>query len=260
MSESINILIVEDEGIIAMELEEILSSEGYRVAGIADNAETALKIVQEDTVDLMLLDIHLKGDCDGIETARRITAIKDIPFIYLTAYSDRQTLEKAKYTHPSAFLVKPYQPKNLLIALEIAFNNFSAKQDSLVGNTSLISHPEDHASFLNQNETILCYNEALFIRHNRRFTKVPIEDILYLEVQGVYTEIAARNSRHLVRSSLTAILNKLSGSGLIQVHRSYAVNIRNVVTFSSDSIFMKKREVPLSRHYKENFFCRFDKL
>src|SRR5690348_915471 len=107
MEDKLNILIAEDEGITALSLEDELQLEGYNVAGIADNGGEAVNIMKTQTVDLALLDIHLKGDWDGIETAQQLKAIKNIPLIYLTAYSDNITLERAKQTAPAAYLIKP---------------------------------------------------------------------------------------------------------------------------------------------------------
>ena len=123
--ERIHILIVEDENILAMELSDCLENEGYYVVGIANNGRKALDQFCHQRVDLLLCDIVIRGDWDGIETADRLTAEHPVPIIYLTALSDTQTLERAKRTHPAAFLTKPYQVVSLRTAIELAISNFS---------------------------------------------------------------------------------------------------------------------------------------
>ncbi|WAC13707.1 response regulator [Dyadobacter pollutisoli] len=119
----IRILILEDEGIQAMGLEETLEKHGYEVALIADNGKEALEFISHEPVDLALLDIHIKGDMDGIETAWKMKDVTSIPIIYLTAYMDNETVRRAEETAPAAYLTKPYRELNLINSIEIALQN-----------------------------------------------------------------------------------------------------------------------------------------
>jgi CheY-like chemotaxis protein len=118
--DNIKILIVEDEGIQAMALEETLSGLGYDVIGVVDNGEDALDIVREGDTDLVVLDVHIKGHIDGIETAKRILEIDQIAIVYLTAFMDSCTKTRAEETHPAAYLTKPYRASALQNAIETA--------------------------------------------------------------------------------------------------------------------------------------------
>lgn len=115
-----SVLIVEDEGFIALGLRELLERNAYRVSGTAATGEDAVKMAETDMPDLILMDIELIGKIDGIEAARQIRAHADIPIIYLTAYSDNQRLARAKETVPYSYLVKPYNERELLAAVEMA--------------------------------------------------------------------------------------------------------------------------------------------
>lgn len=119
MKQKMRILIVEDEGIQAMALEETLERNGYTIAGIADHGLEALEMVVHDLVDLVIMDVNIKGSWDGIETAKQILGVKRIPFIFLTAYMDEVTQQRAEETNPVAFLNKPYQEAKLLLAVEM---------------------------------------------------------------------------------------------------------------------------------------------
>lgn len=113
------ILLVEDEVIIAEDVKKVLLKEGYFVCGIASSGDVAIRKVHEYYPDLILMDIILKGNMDGIETSRKIQEQFDIPIIYLTAFSDKETIDRAKLTNPMGYLVKPINRRDLCIAIEI---------------------------------------------------------------------------------------------------------------------------------------------
>ena len=116
------ILIVEDDPVIAEDIEAILENHGMEVCGKLPTGEAALSYANQTKPDLVLMDIRLEGEMDGIETAMLIWQDLNIPCVYLTAYSDEKTLQRAKRSHPLAFLVKPFTERELCIALEIALN------------------------------------------------------------------------------------------------------------------------------------------
>jgi two-component system, cell cycle sensor histidine kinase and response regulator CckA len=116
------ILIVEDQGIVALDLERTLTGFGFAVVGKASSGKDAIGKAHEINPDLVLMDIMLEGDMDGIETARHIRSEQDIPIIYLSAYSDERLVEKAITTEPFAYLVKPYTPRELQVSIEMALH------------------------------------------------------------------------------------------------------------------------------------------
>lgn len=113
-------MIVEDEIITAKDIKECLQDNGYVVLSIASSGEEAIKKVEEGHTDLVLMDIVLKGAMDGIETARQIHSISNIPVVYLTAFSDKNILERAKITEPFGYILKPFNERELRINIEIA--------------------------------------------------------------------------------------------------------------------------------------------
>ena len=119
MVESVKILMVEDESIEAMDIKQTLESFGYEVPYVASSGEEAIKKALEIMPDLILMDIILKGETDGVEAASRIKSL-DIPVIYLTAHSEESTIEKAKLTEPYGYIIKPYEHTELKYAIELA--------------------------------------------------------------------------------------------------------------------------------------------
>ena len=114
------IMIVEDESIVAMEIRSSLTDLGYTVTAIASSGEVALKRVAETQPDLVLMDINLKGNMDGVQTAEQVRANFGIPVIFLTAYADNNTLQRAKLTEPFGYILKPFEEKELNISIEMA--------------------------------------------------------------------------------------------------------------------------------------------
>ena len=105
------ILIVEDEAVVAMDLEDRLASLGYQLVDQAVSAEEAVRLTQEHRPDLVLMDIRLRGDMDGIAAAQAIHRRFQIPVIFLTAYSDDETLARAKLAEPFGYLLKPFNDR-----------------------------------------------------------------------------------------------------------------------------------------------------
>ena len=114
------ILIVEDETIVAMTIEDALQEMGYSVVGTVSTAEDAIKIAGDARPDLILMDIRIQGEKDGIAAAEEITAQYHIPIIYLTAHADEKTFKRAMKTQPYGYLIKPFRDRELHSTIEIA--------------------------------------------------------------------------------------------------------------------------------------------
>jgi DNA-binding NarL/FixJ family response regulator len=115
------ILIAENERIIAIDIKNSLQRLGFKVTALVSTGEEVMRKVKEEKPDLILMDIKLDGPLSGIKTAEIITDHYNIPIIYLTAYSDRETLQNAKITEPYGYLIKPFDSREIEIAIEMAF-------------------------------------------------------------------------------------------------------------------------------------------
>lgn len=114
------VLVVEDERIVAKNLERRLAELGYEVAGSAASGEDALELAERTQPDVVLMDIHLAGAVDGTEAARRVWQRLQIPVVYVTAYADADTLDEAKATEPYGYVVKPFRPEQVHAAIQLA--------------------------------------------------------------------------------------------------------------------------------------------
>jgi len=122
-------LIVEDERIVAEDIGRSLDKLGYSVLGIASSGEEAVKKAEELGPDLVLMDIVLKGGMDGVAAAREIQARLKIPVVYVTAYADDETLERAKVTEPFGYIVKPFEERELYTSIEVAFYRHKMEEE-----------------------------------------------------------------------------------------------------------------------------------
>ena len=126
---SIQVVIVEDERLVAQDITQILRDEGYIVCAIASDGETAIKKILEFSPNLVLLDIRIKGEIDGIDVAKFVQSYCDIPIVYLSAFSDTETLKRAQLTNPMGYVVKPFRSEQLMTTVRIALTTHNSKQD-----------------------------------------------------------------------------------------------------------------------------------
>jgi len=184
---TIKILVVEDEALIADHISFSLEEEGYEVVGIADTVEDAITLVETNQPNLVLLDINLNGNLDGIDLAGVLNNKYKIPFVYLTSNTDEKTLERVKITNPAGFIVKPFQPEDLKPAIELAL--YSIKKDS---NITLPSQ------------------DAFFIKEKHEMIKVFYDAIDFAEAADNYTTIHTENKKFLISQTLKKVEEKLS--------------------------------------------------
>ncbi|MDO5835558.1 MAG: response regulator [Methanobacterium sp.] len=123
-----SIMLVEDEIIVAADVKNRLENMGYEVLGIFDTGEEAIEKAGELKPNLVLMDIVLKGEMDGIDAAQKIRELFDIPIIYLTAYSDEKTLQRAKVTEPFGYVLKPFEDREIQSAIEMAIYKHKMEQ------------------------------------------------------------------------------------------------------------------------------------
>lgn len=127
-SQPASVLVVEDEGLIAQDIQAVLEQLGYRVSGLASSGVEALELASLSTADLVLMDIKIHGDIDGIETAEKIRQLFRVPVVYLTAHADTPTVDRAKVTEPFGYIVKPFTRSDIKVAIEMALTRHRLQQ------------------------------------------------------------------------------------------------------------------------------------
>jgi len=240
------ILISEDEVIIAEDLAACLEDLGYQTCAI-DSGENTLSKIRDIKPDLVLLDINIKGKADGIELGSRIREEFNIPFIYLTAYTDKATIDRAKKTEPDGFLVKPFDEKSLRSTIEIALykHDHNGKSGS-----------KEPAAASDQ-EVALDY---IFVKVKHRIIKVMYSDILWVEAYDNYSFIVTADQKYLVSSTLKDMEQKLPSQNFVRVHRSYIANLDKIEALEENSVVFSKSDIPIGKSYKKILMSRFNIL
>lgn len=238
------ILIVEDDMIIAANLSLQLSQLQYEITGIESRGEEAILHAQLNPPDLMLMDINLKGELDGVETARKIHEHQNIPIIFLTANNDEATFNRAKETGPRAFISKPFNKLDLqrtvaLVAEQIRSDINGEKK---------------------QNGEVAVMNDRVFIRHNGKMIKLLLNEIKYIEADRNYCKLVTASGEYLVVCTLKNIEGELDTSQFVRVHRSFMVNLAMLDVVAEGHLEIARKTIPISKSYKEQLMARLHTL
>ena len=246
--QKVKILIVEDEFIVAEDLSEKLERSGYEVCDVADNSIEALEIFQAQMPDITLMDINLRGKDDGVLTALKIQEIRQTPIIFLTALSDKPTVERAKEANPSAYIIKPFNERELNVAIELALHNFSRVNPEPIV-------PEHKEEFAESTHYVL--KERIFVKINSRFEKILLQDILWIEADGNYSNIVTADQKYILVSNLSSLQEKIAHPLFLRVHRSFIVNLQRIDSFEENRLFINSKEIPISKTNRAEFIRRF---
>ncbi len=248
MDTLIKILVVEDEMIIAAKISMQLTNLGYEVTGILPRGEEAILHVEENKPDIVLLDINLKGNIDGIETARQMQLMKDIPIIYLTANADEATFNRAKTTRPAAFISKPFKQLDLQRAIELTISRMAEIETGLqIENNVNNEHP-------------FILSDRIFVRHKEKMIKIMVADILYMEADRNYSRIFTNNKEYLLAITLKSIEEKLPLDLFVRIHRSYIINLAHIDEVADGHVVIAQKAIPLSAGLKEQLLQRIQTL
>ena len=248
MDTLIKILVVEDEMIIAAKISMQLTNLGYEVTGILPRGEEAILHVEENKPDIVLLDINLKGNIDGIETARQMQLMKDIPIIYLTANADEATFNRAKTTRPAAFISKPFKQLDLQRAIELTISRMAEIETG--------QQIENNAN----NEQPFILSDRIFVRHKEKMIKIMVADILYMEADRNYSRIFTNNKEYLLAITLKSIEEKLPLDLFVRIHRSYIINLAHIDEVADGHVVIAQKAIPLSAGLKEQLLQRIQTL
>jgi DNA-binding LytR/AlgR family response regulator len=235
-------LIVEDDLQIAESLSDILEILDHKVVGIAESYEEGVKLLEEGDIELALLDIQLNGEKSGIDLAERIKNDFQVPFVFTTAYADKETIQKASLHSPYGYIVKPYGMKDINAGIEIAIQNH--KNFSTTG--------DDQGAVFNA--------ESLFVKSNSRIVRINTEDILFIEAKGDYAVFKTVDKGYIVSTTFKNVEEKLDVNKFVKVHRSYIVNVDKVVDIEENNLLINEQVIPISRSQKANLLKKLNMI
>ncbi|MCG2430611.1 LytR/AlgR family response regulator transcription factor [Aequorivita xiaoshiensis] len=215
----LKIYIVEDDPIIAITLESILQKNGYSVCGHADSVDEALAEIKSNKPDLVLVDIQLDGERDGVDLAEDLDTLNK-PYLYLTSQTDPHTIKRVKQTRPLGYIVKPFTENGLRSNIEIAWNNYI--------------NDEEFLSFSADNELY----------------KIKQSQILYLKAYDNYCYVITTTRKYLVPKTLKYLSSQLNQEKFVKTHRSYIINLLKVDALCKNVVIINNIEIPISSSRK----------
>jgi len=210
----VKIYILEDEIITQELLKQTLENLQFKVCGMSTSAEIALNDIELLKPDIAILDIRVEGGQTGIWLGNQLS----IPFIYLTAFNDIETIKKAITSKPAGYLIKPFNNKDLFIAVELALSKIK--------------------------------NIAQIIIKDKNRNIVVLEDhILFAKKEDQYLTLYFKDSEKLIRSSIKDFLGQLDSTSFLQVHRSYVINKNYITAFNNKEITINNSSIPISKSF-----------
>ena len=241
---NINVLVVEDEIIVSKDIQNSLKRLGYNIVGSAASGDKAIETALKEKPDLILMDIMLKGEMNGIEAAEKIKEKLNVPIIFLTAYAEDSTLSKAKMVEPYGYILKPFKEIDLKTAIEVAVYKHSKEAEVIKERDLLFQIVESKEA-----------NEFVFIKSKSRFVKININDIMLIEALKDYVIIHTSEGKFTVHSTMKDIERKFDFENFLRVHRSYIVNVNKIKAVEHSNIFLDghAKEIPIGGSYKEKF-------
>ncbi|WP_046247136.1 LytR/AlgR family response regulator transcription factor [Hymenobacter terrenus] len=242
------VLIVEDEYIIAEHLRSMLYGLNYIVKAVAGSVAEALPYLQQTPLpDLVLLDITLGGELDGIDLAHRLRAMHSIPFVFITSLADAATLARVKSTRPHGYVVKPFTQSTVYAALEMAFANHAAEP---AGGGAAPEPPEP------MEPMPAATPDSLFVREGNRFVRVRVEDVLWVEAEGNYTSVYTSKAKHTLLSSLKEVAERLPTPTFLRIHKSYLVALSGISAVDRQGVHVGQHRLPVGRAYQAELMKR----
>ncbi|WP_439130994.1 response regulator [Polaribacter sp.] len=227
MATKFKILIVEDNVIIADDLQQIIENFGYNVCGNVISYEKAIDFLTNNSPDLVLIDINLATNKTGIDLAKFINQHLKIPFIFLTSNLDDTTISEAAKTLPAAYLVKPFDNNTIYTSIEIALTNF-------------IKNNQDEPS----------HKKFLFLKKNNLYHKVATKNIYYIKSNNIYIEIFTKdNEKFVVRNTLKDFLKNLPPN-FFKCNKSYIINSNEIQSFNLNYVFINNVKISVSKEFK----------
>lgn len=227
-------MIVEDQPIIADDIAICLEQMGHEVVGICDSADQALAVLDQKEVSLVLLDIKIKGDKDGIQLAQLIRQKRAVPFIFISSLYDKTTITRAKNASPSGYIVKPFKDEDIQVAVDMALAKVQIEP---------VSKPNTEQ--LN-----------LFVRNNNAIVPLDFNQVIYVEASDNYSIFYTEEDKYVVSQTLKNVEDILGDQGYCRIHKTFLVNLRKIDRIEHSVVFVNGSPLPIGKVYRKPFMDR----
>ncbi|MBF9141714.1 LytR/AlgR family response regulator transcription factor [Hymenobacter properus] len=249
---AIRVLVVEDEPIYADQLEAYLQDLGCEFIGPATDARTTLSLFRTEAVDLVLLDVHLRGAVDGIELAGQLRELRPVPIIFLTSRADDEAFARARPLGPAAYLIKPVAFDALKRAMALAIDSFAATGAAVAAEATAptAAQPPEKTP------------DTLFIKENGLLEKIRVSEIQSVEADNKVCRLVLAGRTVVVRMPLREVMRHLPPDRFVQIQRSYHINLDYLERFDPVRNLAQVGEqvLPVSQTYHHELLRRLYKL
>ncbi len=236
------ILIVEDEALIAAAIEDTVRRLGHTPLEPVDNSDDALAALTRQEVDLVLMDINIDGDTDGIATALLVRRQFAVPVVFLTAQSDPATLNRAKLARPAGYVLKPFTDDSLRVQVELALAAARPTIQPTITDTPVAEAPTGDNTAIAQ---------FFFVKKGSTYVKLRVTDIRYLDALENYVRLHTTQGQFVVYSTMKELEARLPTPPFLRTHRSHVVNLDHVTGYEEGCVLFAQEAVPVSRSYKD---------
>lgn len=217
---ALQIYIVEDEPLIVSTIETALLKQGYKIVGDAEDVISAIKDIKTLQPDLILIDIQLEGQQDGVDLAIELDKAQ-LPYLFLTSQTDPETVARVKQTNPLGYIVKPFTEAGLRSNIELAWHNYESRN-----------------------------TDFLILKSEGRLHKINQDSILYLKAFDNYCYVYTASKSYLVPHTLKYMAEQLNKDNFIKTHRSYWVNVNHIDSIGINELVLKTEPIPISASQK----------
>ena len=234
----IKIGIVEDEMVIEAVIQDCLLKLGYETTEPASNYAEALEMLHNEQPDLVILDIRIAGKKDGIQVAEYIREHYAMPLIFLSAFSDKDTIVRAKKTNPNAYLLKPFTQNDLFAAIEIAISNFEAQKNAQTFTPS-----------------------SLLVKDGYDIHKIAFSEIVYMQSADNYVQLFLDNGKTvLTRSTIAEMQGRIPEAIFCRISRSCIINVHCVTAVEKKQVMLKEHTLDISATFRDALIVKLERL
>ncbi|WP_377916838.1 response regulator [Algoriphagus aquatilis] len=219
------VLIVEDNHLIAENLSELLEMEGFETLAALRTSKDTLNFLKFDIPDLIIMDIRLKGNDDGVKLVKKINAKLALPVVYLTACCDASYLDRVSKTKYDGFVVKPYHKETLISNIQLALKKKHEKNS--------LPPKEGHLTLRKDGFSVVLMDS----------------DIKYLKADGMYTLIVGKKDEYRMRNILKEVEPMMSPNKFVRIHKSYLVNLDYITAFNHKEVLLDGLTLPIKRGF-----------
>ncbi|MGY5847142.1 LytR/AlgR family response regulator transcription factor [Salegentibacter sp. HM20] len=248
MIQPIKILIIEEDMRIASTISLQLLELGYEVSAILSRGKDALNFMVNNRPDIALIDLHLKGDVDAVETAQKLQQMhKDIAVIYLTSNASEAHWNRAEAENQHIFISRSSNREELQHSIEQSLNQLACRIH--------VPRPEQKLS-----NTNFVSRECLFIRHQESLVKVDINAICYIEANRNYCRIYSTQKEYLLVNSLKNMDTKLPDTHFFRIHRSYIINLSRIDEIGGSHVVIARKAIPMAKNLRPALLSRLQSI